>query len=98
MGRAEYGDFFCFSQGCTVGNNKGLYPRIGKHVSMSSGSKILGNCNIGDHVILAANSYVLDEDIPSFSIVFGMHPDIRVKRITQEKFNELTATVFEGNE
>ena len=98
MGRAEYSDFFTFSQGCTVGNNKGIYPRIGKHVSMMSGSKILGNCKVGDHVILAANSYILDEDIPPYSIVFGMHPNIRIKRITPDKFNELTASMFNGNE
>ncbi len=98
MGRAEYSDYFTFSQCCTVGNNKGVYPRFGKHVSMMSGSKVLGNCTIGDHVILAANSYVLDEDIPAYSIVFGMHPNITVKRITLKKFNELTASMFEGED
>ncbi len=94
MGRAEYSDFFSFSQGCTVGNNKGKYPIFGKHVSMFSNSKVLGDCNIGDHVIFSANSYVLDTDIPSYSIVFGQSPNLVIKRISEEKFNELTGSMF----
>ena len=38
LGRAEYGDFFSFSQGCTVGNNKGAYPVIGEYVSIVTDS------------------------------------------------------------
>lgn len=98
MGRAEYGDFFSFSQGCTVGNNKGIYPVIDEHVSMMSGSKILGNCHIGHHVVLAANSFVMDEDIEPYSIVFGVHPNIEIKKITTLKFNELTSTIFNEND
>lgn len=96
MGRAEYGNFFTFSQGCTVGNNKGIYPTIDEHVSMMSGSKILGNCHVGHHVILAANSYILDEEIEPYSIVFGTHPNIKIKKITPERFNELTGSMFDG--
>jgi len=57
LGRAQYGSHFSFSQNCTVGNNKGLFPTIGKNVQMMSGSKILGRCTIGDNVIVAANTY-----------------------------------------
>lgn len=94
MGKAEYSDFFTFSQGCTVGNNKGKFPVFGRHVSMLSNSKILGNCKIGDHVILAANAYIVDTDILPYSIVFGMHPDIVIKPITPDKFDELTGAMF----
>lgn len=94
MGRAQYSDFFTFSQGCTVGNNKGVFPQFGEHVSMLSNSKILGNCKVGDHVILSANSYLLDQDIPSYSIVFGISPNIIIKSITPEKFEEITGSMF----
>lgn len=94
MGRAQYRNFFTFCQGCTVGNNKGIYPVFGEHVSMFSNSKILGNCRIGDHVILAANSYVIDTDIPSYSIVFGNSPHLVVKPITSEEFKELTNSML----
>jgi len=94
MGRANYDDFFSFGQGCTVGNNKGVFPIFGKHVSMFSDSKVLGACRIGDHVIFAANAYVLDTDIPSYSIVFGQSPNITIHSIDQAKFNEITESVF----
>jgi serine O-acetyltransferase len=79
LGRADYGEGFAFSQNCTVGNNRGFYPKIGKNVRMMSGSKILGNCQVGDNVILAANSYIKDTDIPSCSLVFGQYPNHVIK-------------------
>lgn len=79
IGRAEIGEGFSFSQNCTVGNNKGSYPVLGRNVQMMSGSKILGQCRIGDDVILSANTYVKDADIPSASLVFGSSPDLVIK-------------------
>lgn len=79
MGRADYGEHFSFSQLCTVGNNKGIYPKIGSNVKMLSGSKILGDCNIGDDVIISANSYIKDQDIPENSVVFGSSPNLIIK-------------------
>ena len=79
MGRATYGNFFSFAQCCTVGNNKGIYPTIGQNVKMMASSTILGNCGIGDNVIISAHSYVKDTDIPSCSIVFGIHPNLVIK-------------------
>ena len=85
MGRAEYGNYFFFYQGCTVGGNRHgmggeiIYPVIGEHVTMFSGSKVLGNSRIGDNVTLAANSYVINIDIPSNSIVFGQSPELIIK-------------------
>lgn len=79
IGRANYKNGFTFSQGNTVGNNHGIYPTIGKNVVMLSNSKILGNCNIGDNVVVAANTYIKDEDIPDNSIVFGVSPNLIIK-------------------
>jgi len=79
LGRAKYGNFFTFSQQCTIGNNRGIFPTIGEHVTMYSGSKIIGKCNIGDNVQIAANTYIKDTDIPSNSIVFGSSPNLIVK-------------------
>ena len=94
MGRAEYGEFFAFSQGCTVGNNKGHYPKFGEHVHMMSDSKILGDCRIGSRVIVSANSYIKDTDIPSDSIVFGMYPNLTIKPLSAQMFEELTKNIF----
>jgi len=81
MGRAEYGDGFSFSQCCTVGNNKGIYPKIGKNVKMCAYSSIIGNCNVGDNVIIGANSGIKDCDVPDNTIVFGQYPDNTFKKI-----------------
>lgn len=79
LGRANYGEFFSFSQQCTVGNNRGEYPMIGRNVKLMSGAKILGKCRIGDNVICSANSYIKDRDIPSCSVVFGSGDDLVIK-------------------
>lgn len=79
LGRATYGSHFAFSQNCTVGNNKGVFPVIGRNVQMLSGSKILGNCRIGDEVIISANTYIKDTDIPAGSLVFGSSPHLIIK-------------------
>lgn len=94
MGRAKYSNYFSFSQGCTVGNNKGAYPYFDEHVSMMSNSKILGNSHVGHHVILSANSFIMDRDIPSYSIVFGVGREAVIKKITPAKFDELTNSIF----
>jgi len=90
MGRASYGDYFSFAQNCTVGNNKGVYPVIGRHVTMMTGSTVIGKSNVGDHVVLSAGSLVKDADIPSGSLVFGRSPHLVVKSYNQES-DQLTS-------
>ncbi len=86
IGRAVFKDHFAFHQNCTVGNNRGLYPRIGKHVTMLANSQIIGDCDIGDHVMLAANTCVIDEDVPECSLVFGRSPNLIFKPRPKEFF------------
>lgn len=71
---------FTFGQECAVGNNKGIYSQIGERVSMMSKSKILGNCNIGDRIIIVANSFALDTNIPSHLSVFGQKLNQVIKK------------------
>lgn len=79
LGRANYGEGFHFAQNCTVGNNKGVYPVLGKNFIMCANSTVLGNCHIGDNVILGAGALVKDQDIPSDSLVFGQSPNLIIK-------------------
>lgn len=79
LGRAKYGEKFSFSQNCTVGNNHGIYPTIGKNVTMHSGSKILGECQIGDNAVISANSYIKDQNVPEGVLVFGASPKLVFK-------------------
>ena len=90
MGRAKYSNYFMFMQNCTVGNNKGIYPELGEYVTLFSGAKVLGNCLIGRNVILASNTFVLDENIPDNSIVFGTSPHLEIKEMN-------TATIKENS-
>ncbi|MEY8334613.1 hypothetical protein AALB53_16135 [Lachnospiraceae bacterium 47-T17] len=99
IGRAKIGNGFSFMQGCTVGGNNGIYPTIGEHVIMFSNSKILGNCHVGSNVLVGANAYIKDMDIPDFVMVFGQYPNIIIKqncnafisRIIDAHFNDFTA-------
>lgn len=80
IGRGIFSNYFAFSQTCTVGNNNNIFPVIGEHVTMSAGSMILGNCKIGNNVILGAGACVKDQDIPDNSMVFGSSPNLIIKK------------------
>lgn len=94
MGRGSYSDYFSFSQGCTVGNNNGIYPSFGKSVFMLSNSKVIGSCCIGDNVIVGANCYIKDTDIPEGSLVFGESPHLIIKTDRYDQVREYAETVF----
>ncbi len=91
IGSAIIGDYFFCLQGCTVGainrisDGKVVFPVIGNHVEMLAGSSIIGDCKIGDYVILAQNSVVKNKDIPDNSIVFGQDRNIIIKRYHHEE-------------
>ncbi|WP_241156504.1 MULTISPECIES: transferase [unclassified Adlercreutzia] len=94
MGRASYSDYFSFGQGCTVGNNHGIYPTFGESVFMMSDSKVVGSSRIGDNVIISANSFVKDEVVPSGSIVFGQSPNLTIKEGKLDYVREYAESVF----
>ncbi len=52
---------------------------LGNNITMYSNSKILGKSKIGDNVIIGANAYVKDTDIPDNSMVFGEFPNLIIK-------------------
>ena len=61
-----------------------VYPKLGNHVTMYANSSVLGSSEIGDYVILSANSLVFNEKIPANSLVFGQSPNLTVKTYTQD--------------
>lgn len=50
---------------------KGFYPTLGDNVIVFAGAKLIGKINVGNNVIIGANS-VVNKDIPSYSIVAGI--------------------------
>lgn len=84
LGRAEYGDYFFVNQGVTVGGNtigvlNVVYPTIGSNVHLCSNCSIIGNCHIGDNSIVAAGTFIRNQNVPADSIVYGVSPNIIVK-------------------
>jgi serine O-acetyltransferase len=88
MGRAIYGNHLIFTQNCTIGNNHGIYPKLGNFVWLFPNSTIIGNSNIGDNVFISANAFVKDQDIPDNIIVFGKSPNLILKKKPPEYFYE----------
>ena len=88
IGRATFGDGFVFRQQCNVGGNHDVYPKLGSNVILFTGAKILGNCSVGNNVLVSANTFLLDVDIPDFSIVFGRPRDYVIKKISKSYLSE----------
>lgn len=84
IGRAQIEEGLVAYQGCTIGGNfhngEISYPRVGKNFRMFANSKLLGNCEVGDNVILSADACVKDTDIPSDTVVFGKSPNLILKK------------------
>jgi len=93
IGRGIIGDYFCCLQGCTIGNNKGMYPTLENHVMMLQRSSVIGDSRIGHHSIISAGTYVKDTDIPSYSLVFGGSPNLTIKKITVDYYTRISLFV-----
>lgn len=88
LGRAIYGDGLFVNQGTTVGGNikdgKVIYPTIGDNVILFANATIIGNTNIGRNVIISANTYLINDNVPDNCIVFGKSPQIEIKKKSEE--------------
>jgi serine O-acetyltransferase len=70
LGKAKYDDYFVALQGCTVGSHKGKYPVIGKGVSLTAHSSIIGDCKIGNGVSVSSHTAVFERDVDAGNVVF----------------------------
>ncbi len=80
LGRGEYADYFVSYQRVGVGSNHDVYPRFGRHVTLRPGSAVLGDCAIGNYCQIAAESLVIDCDLPDNSLYIGNPKTMVVKR------------------
>lgn len=80
LGNADYGDYLVVYQNCTVGAVTDVYPSFGNGTILYSRSSVLGNCRIGDNVVFAANSQIVNFNVPSDSLVLGQYPQQRLVR------------------
>lgn len=65
LGNAEYSDYFVAYHGCTVGQNSGLYPRVGRGVGLGTGASVLGGTVIGDGVSVGAGVTLVGGEVPN---------------------------------
>ena len=54
-------------------------PRLGGHVDVGAGAKILGGVTIGDHAVIGANAVVIS-DVPAHSVAVGIPAVIKKRR------------------
>jgi serine O-acetyltransferase len=79
IGKADFGNeaALFFSQQCTIGNNKGVYPKVDGYLHMYSASTLLGNCQIKGMVVLASGARVVDAGLMQNELIVGVYPCIR---------------------
>lgn len=81
-GYARFGDHCILRNGVTVGLRQLDHvaaPKIGSHVNIGAGAKILGDITIGDDVDIGANAVVI-QDVPPHSIAVGVPARIIPKK------------------
>lgn len=69
--RTKIGDNVLLHQGVTFGDKNNGRPVVGNNVVVYAGAKILGNVNVGDNCIIAANC-VCFIDVPANKTVVGI--------------------------
>jgi|TARA_R110002072_G_scaffold88011_1_gene198265 serine O-acetyltransferase len=79
LGRGSYSDYFVAYQRCGVGSNRDIYPQFGRHVTLRPGAAVLGKSQIGNNCQIAAETLILDTDIPDGTLVMGRPGQIRQK-------------------
>ena len=66
-------------QGVTLGggpNGRGGWPRLGDHVYVGPGAKVIGGIEVGSHTMIGANAVVL-RDIPAHAFAAGVPAVVR---------------------
>lgn len=94
LGNAEYANYLVVYQNVTVGSTlAGDYPRFKEGCILYSKASVIGDCQLGENVIVGANALVLNSDIKSQHSVVGQYPEHRVvtakANVARDVFNQL---------
>ena len=68
---AEIGPNCLLFQQVTIGDVNGGVPRLGGHVDVGAGAKLIGRISVGDHARIGANA-VVTIDVPSGAAAVGI--------------------------
>lgn len=79
IGNARFNNYLVIYQNCTIGSDENEdYPVFGEQVLMYSRSSVIGKCTIGNNVVIGANTFIINTDIPDNSIVVGNYPNLKI--------------------
>ena len=68
---AEIGPNCLLFQQVTIGHAEGGVPRLGGHVDVGAGARLIGPIHIGDHAKIGANA-VVTRDVPAGATAIGI--------------------------
>jgi serine O-acetyltransferase len=93
IGRANFSACrsFSFSNNCTIGNSRNIYPTISGDLIMLPGCVLLGNTTVEEFVVLSNGSKIRDAGILRNCIVYGEYPNNIIKSISSKKFDEISS-------
>ncbi len=78
-----------FSDGCTIGNNWGVYPKIDGRLVLLSRSAVIGKTEISGTVVMARGAELIDAGSVENCWVFGSGRDVIFKPIDLQRANVL---------
>jgi serine O-acetyltransferase len=64
LGKAKYSDYFVAIHDVTVGTDRGKQPRFGRGVVIYGGASVVGDCEIGSNVSVAAGALIRNQAVP----------------------------------
>lgn len=95
IGNANYSNGIIILQGVTIGANKGIIrPTFSGHTMLFANATLIGDCKIGKNVIISANTYIKETDIPDNSMVFGCSPNLIIKEKSEEYMKKFFSDFF----
>jgi serine O-acetyltransferase len=79
LGKARYADYFVAVHNAVIGTDRGITPRLGEGMIIYGGAAVIGDCDIGPRVSIAARATVRNQSIPGGHVVAGTSPDLIIK-------------------
>jgi serine O-acetyltransferase len=71
LGRGRYSDYLIAYQRCGIGSNHDVYPELGAYTTLRPGAAVLGRSRVGRNCTIAAESLVIDQDLPDDTVYIG---------------------------
>jgi serine O-acetyltransferase len=74
LGRARYRDYLAVCHNTTIGAIGGVFPTMGERLILSAGASLIGDCLVGDNVLLEPGCSLVKTSVPANTRVGGPGP------------------------